>query len=55
MNPKKVITIVVVLFVGYTILHSPERSGQLVTQGLVSLAHGANHVGRFFDALIAPH
>ncbi|MCX4788078.1 MULTISPECIES: hypothetical protein [unclassified Streptomyces] len=49
---KKIALIVVVVFVMYTIIASPERSADLVQIGFEGVSSAAQSVGDFMSALV---
>ncbi|MFC5719921.1 hypothetical protein ACFP1Z_07000 [Streptomyces gamaensis] len=49
---KKVVLWVLVIFVAYTIIHSPARSAELVQIGFEGISDAAQSVGTFMTQLI---
>jgi hypothetical protein len=43
---------VLVIFVFYTIITSPDRAAQLVQNGFEGISHAAREIGRFMTALV---
>ncbi|MCT2589393.1 hypothetical protein LHJ74_05515 [Streptomyces sp. N2-109] len=52
MDIKKVATYIVIVFVLYTIINSPDRAAELVQVGFEGISDGAMGVGEFMTELI---
>jgi len=49
---KKVGMYVLVIFVGYTIIHSPARAAELVQSGFEGISEAAKAIGEFMTGLV---
>jgi len=49
---KKIATIILVIFVLYTIITSPVRASDLVKTGFVGISDAAKSVGTFMSSLV---
>ncbi|MGW3656024.1 hypothetical protein ACWD6R_10070 [Streptomyces sp. NPDC005151] len=52
MQAKKIVLVIVIVFVLYTIIHSPRRSAELVGVGFEGLSSAAQGVGEFMTELV---
>ena len=49
---RKVGMYLLLIFVGYTIIHSPARAAELVQSGFVGISDAAKSVGAFMAGLV---
>jgi hypothetical protein len=49
---KKILMVLVVIFVIYAILNSPDNAASVVRDAVGKIGDGLSSVGRFFDALM---
>lgn len=52
MDIKKIVVYIVIVFVLYTIINSPERAAELVQVGFEGISDAAKGVGDFMTSLV---